>query len=118
MEVQAREKWNDTGIDAAAGDRFSVIASGSWKDGSIAPCGPEGYTRWYLAAFGWLRRAPAGRWFELIAQIRPGGRPKRIGRSAEFTADADGRLYLYANDVPFRYANNRGSVDATVRKLP
>lgn len=116
--IQAREKWNDTGITLTAGEVYRLTAAGEWRDAGIA-CGPGGYDspNLLLRASEWLRRAPRERWFMLVGSVgRDGGAPFRIGREAPCRPTATGRLFCFANDVAFMYFNNHGSVELTVTR--
>lgn len=116
--IQAREKWNDTGITLEAGGEYRLTAAGRWWDASIE-CGPDGYDspNLILRASEWLRRAPRERWFMLIGSIgRDGGTLFRIGTGRTCRPVATGRLFCFANDVALMYGNNHGSVDLTVTR--
>ena len=101
VRVESRVKWTDSEVDVGAGKRYQVTALSvhGWKDWFV-PTGPGGYTRWWLAPFGFLRRARHTPWFGLIATVGR-GEPHFIGEGAELKPSKDGRLEFYANDVPF-----------------
>jgi hypothetical protein len=64
------------------------------------------------------RRVPTANWFALIGTLN--GRDDTafvIGRQLEYTADASARLVCFANDVPWAYWNNFGSVTLTITRL-
>jgi hypothetical protein len=117
MDVDARLYWKDTELDVRAGDVLIVAASGQWTDLTYT-CGPGGYPApAYMRLFDGLRRCPQARWFELVGCV---GKDLKnsfpIGERRTVTAPASGRLYLYANDVPGFYWNNRGSLSVSVTK--
>ena len=115
IEVIARKRWNDSGIDIVKGQIVTIEASGKWTDDTIATS-PDGFNRPWLHLVRWTRRAPRSPWFALIAVIGRRKRPvNHIGSEASFTADTNGRLYLYANDAWLFYFNNKGSIQATVK---
>ncbi len=111
--VQAVELWNPTGIQLKKGVRyrFAVPAGQVWKDGWIR-CGPEGYWRWYLAPFQQHRRVPQANWFALIGTIgQSEANPILIGAGlSAYEPNQDGELFCFANDAPFAYNNNSGSI--------
>ncbi len=61
---------------------------------------------------------PSARWFALVAEVagRPGD-PYVFGTSAPFEPRGDGQLILYANDAPFAYWNNFGSIEVRVTRV-
>ena len=118
VEVIARRWWNDTGIDVAAGETLGFAASGAWIDLNYSSdAGGYDPPRW-MHLFEGIRRHPRGRWFELtgcIGRRRFGG--FSIGNRAQVRMPAAGRLYLYANDVPGFYRNNRDALRVTVTRI-
>ena len=117
VRVESRRKWTDSGVDVGAGKRYqvAVLSVHGWKDWFV-PTGPAGYTRWWLAPFGFLRRARHTPWSGLIATVGR-GEPYFIGEGAEMMPPKDGRLEFYANDVPFMYRNNSGHVDVEIEEI-
>lgn len=122
--VHAREPYNRTGWRVEPGRRYALNATGGWWD-LIIPCGPAGYPS-PLFYFRWLenkRRAPEYDWFELIGFVDSGDpadgqRYFRIGKGLSlWTPDRVGELVCYANDLPFLYWNNFGSVTLELREL-
>ncbi len=114
--IQAREYWNDTGIDLTAGEEYRLAATGRWKEAWME-CGPEGYQRLWLRPVGWMRRMPGEPWMALVGSI--GGEPTRmfrIGAELVIRARYSGRLFCFANDVGVMYWNNSGSVELTVTR--
>ncbi len=93
-----------------------MIAIGEWMDGSIR-CGPDGYTRATLAfrlAERW-RRAPGARWFALVGAVeRRRATLFAIERGRTWQPPLAGELYCFANDLPFMYWNNAGSMNLTI----
>lgn len=114
VEVFARCKWNDTGLDIIRGQTVRIVAEGQWIDSSIQ-ASPDGFEKPWLNPVRFTRRLPSTPWFCLCATVDRMKRPiHRIGKSGEFVAGRDGRLYLFANDAWLFYANNKGSIQATV----
>ena len=109
VDVNAQERWVDTGIDLRAGDRVSITADGTirlstnWSDSSS----PAGANR--RANNAPLPNHPAG---SLIARVGTGA-PIFIGdNTAARNVSAGGRLYLSVNDD--HLPDNSGSFRVTV----
>ena len=115
--IDARKRWNRTGIVLEAGKRYDFEAAGgeSWRDGNIV-CGADGYECDRLRLFARLRRVPFARWLALIGALGSDGATLfPIGRAMEnYIPLRSGELYCFANDVWFMYWNNAGSVELTV----
>lgn len=115
--IRAREFWNDTGVELKAGVAYVLSAEGRWRD-LIYRCGPEGFEspNAFMRHFEARRRVPGERWFALMGAIDcDASTVFRIGASATVSAPRSGTLTCFANDVPFAYVNNFGSVVLTVR---
>ncbi|RXZ44387.1 DUF2235 domain-containing protein [Crenobacter cavernae] len=52
-----------------------------------------------------------------VARFDESSQLQAVGKSAELRVDRDGYLYLFANDASWAYANNTGSLVATVTRL-
>jgi hypothetical protein len=118
-EIDARPKWNDTSAQLIKGRRYRLIAIGTWYDASIA-CGPEGYKSFnlFFRLCERFRRAPRADWFCLVGAInRDPSTLFTIGRSATIQAIQGGALTCFANDLPFMYGNNSGSLQLAVEEL-
>jgi hypothetical protein len=103
-------------LEANVEYEISVPAGEEWNDGSIR-CGPEGYTRWWLRPFTWLRRHRPAPWFALIGAIGD-GEPFTIGGQQVVKPKKPGQLRCYANDASFMYWNNSGSLTVSVARRP
>ena len=115
--VNARQQWNRVAeLEANVEYEITVPAGEEWKDASIR-CGPEGYTRWWLRPFTWLRRHRPAPWFALIGVIGD-GEPFMIGRQRVVQPQKAGQLLCYANDASFMYWNNSGSLKVSVTRRP
>ena len=125
VEIRARPRWNSTGILVLPGERYAFRAQGEWIDGGIHT-DPNGFStdrapaisRWLLGACESRRRAPTENWFRLIGCV---GLDLKcafpIGEKYdEWIVDTKGELTCFANDVPFAYWNNEGSVRLTVTR--
>jgi len=121
LKIDAGEYWNPTGIVAKAGHKYriAVAPNSIWFDWGV-PSGPGGYMRWYLAPFLPLLRVRhavngSARFFSLILTI---------GKSTEYAfvinhdctieAPDEGEIMLFANDVPWAYGNNKGSIEISL----
>ena len=69
ISVNARNPWNDSGIDLAVGATYSFAANGQWKD-ACEKCDADGYESTpVLKLFERFRRVPGARYFKLIGTI-------------------------------------------------
>ncbi len=126
--VVARRYWNNTGLHVTAGQRYRLVALGTWVDLYIW-CGADGYsTPWWLewGPLGPLtrtiqerRRLPEGDWFVLVGAIRAAGDCQYlvVGKSREVCMPTSGQLEFFANDLPGFYWNNLGSIRLEITRL-
>ena len=120
--IHARPRWNHTNVILKQGDTYDVqVPPGQqWRDSGVK-CGPDGFTNLLVAPFTPLLRVRAvngqrARFFTLIGTIGESLRHAFIiGNGTKFTAAADGELVCFANDVPWAYFNNKGSIEIQVR---
>ena len=64
------------------------------------------------------KRAPQEPWFKVLAAIGVDQQELiPIGGSRDITPKTSGRLFLFVNDVPFFYGNNRGKATVTVTQV-
>lgn len=108
------ERYFPTGVLLTPGATYQFDAQGLWRDGWIR-VGPEGWPGLVLQAWNRLRWRPffllggaMGRSEQHLFAI---GRGRRWTAPATLPADADRALYLFANDWPGMYANNRTVAD-------
>lgn len=134
-EVHARSYWNPTGIIFEKGVTYNIQAfffypeQAIWKDASHNPSPKigwwpeEGLVLWLseFARFVGILRAPDQKLFVLMGALygkcedgRMCARHFKIGNEVDFTAPADGEFCAYANDLPFMYGNNSGSISARI----
>jgi hypothetical protein len=118
--VYANRPWNDTGLDVVSGQtfNFSVPSGEVWIDWQRA-CGADGYaSNRFTRPWEVFRRVPNAKWFELVATIgKSTQHPIVIGsRLLDFLPDSPGRLYLFANDLPWMYWNNRGLIGVRITR--
>ncbi len=117
--------WSGVRLQAGAKYRVEVPPGQKWLDGSIE-CNAAGWDSerlpWYKEAiverFESRRRFPEANWFELIGALGDEDDTLfRIGNGTEYTAPADGDLYLFANDLRSKYDNNEGWLDVKITRL-
>lgn len=119
--IYARRHWNKTPFQLQRGKEYAFKATGRWWDFSH-PCDARGYALARLRRFESCKRCRAARWFSLIGSIsrRPDSRidiGRLIATQATYKAAASGILYCFANDAPFMYWNNFGSIDLQMRAV-
>lgn len=132
-EMLVSDHCHPTGKQVAAGDtyRIRLTITAPWFDGAV-PASPTGLGKarvgdWLASALAFpLRRHISEDWFTVMAKVGPSGldsRPVTLRQVADagpgvwegdFTADADGRLFLYVNDALLfgwsaPYATNSGA---------
>jgi hypothetical protein len=121
MEICAREKWNHTGFQLQQGVEYKFSANGKWIDLNIVhgPDGDGSGRNLFLRLFEHFRRRPKDNWFALIGSVGENESATfLIGSSnPRFKATESGELTCYANDVPWAYGNNKGSIELTVEQL-
>jgi len=116
--IEAKRKWNDTGIELVSGHEYLFKATGRWTDWGTV-CDADGYAspNPTLQAAEWLRRSPRSRWFALIGALDANKLTHfEIGRSRSLIMPASGILTCFANDVAWMYWNNSGSVHLYVTR--
>lgn len=118
--VYANKRWNDSGIDVVSGQVFnlSVPRSERWID-SQKSCGPDGYTStWSCRPWEKLRRVPAAKWLQLIGTVGRSTIPSIVVGSQliDFLPPFPGRLYFFANALPWMYWNNKGMIAVRVTR--
>lgn len=93
-----------------------------WQDATL-PAGPEGIDRnkrtLVMKLAGFAKLNPKEKYFQLLATI---GSPLEesfpIKGGIPFTAIESGELFLFVNDLPWFYGNNRGTALVTVTMIP
>jgi hypothetical protein len=120
VTVDPTRPFVPTGVLTTAGQRLRFSAAGLWKDGSAPACDAAGWNRWYASALRRFNRIPGRNYFELCATLGPTLNTARaIGLAAEWAissadiaaagtaAESGLEVFLFANDWPSRYGNNR-----------
>lgn len=115
LEVDARRHWTDTGLAVSAGQVLRVVASGVWRDWTIETHA-DGFSRPHLKLAEPLRRVPSANWFQLCGAVdRRLDQVVLLGSEVTVSAPATGRLFLFANDVPWMHWNNTGRITVQIR---
>lgn len=119
--VYADKPWNDSGIDVICGQsyNFTVPASETWID-SEKICGADGYaSTWLMRHYEFSRRAPEAKWFQLIGTVGRSIKARVVVGSSltDFLPPFPGRLYFFANDLPWMYWNNKGMLAVRVTRI-
>lgn len=118
MSVDAKTRWNHTGVHLQAGQRYRLSAAGVWADRGKS-CGPDGHDgdRWVFRLTGCLRRARRLPWFALAGAVGENlDTAFLIGSGTEISPSSGGELTCFANDVSVMYGNNSGSLLLTVTR--
>jgi hypothetical protein len=116
--IQARKKWNDTGIQLISGHEYEFKAAGKWID-LIYPSDADGYVspNWLLRISERWRRVPKENWFALIGALDFDRTSAfKIGTVCTRQMQRSGRLTCFANDIFFMYWNNHGAIELTVMR--
>ena len=110
----AEERWQSSGALLRQGSTYKVTASGEWKLGVLCTSGgPSGVgSNCFPFPSTLLKSVPIN---TLIGKVGKKGAPFPIGEQLEFTAQADGVLYLRHNDGPGFANDNFGFVNVQVR---
>ncbi|MBV6627505.1 MAG: hypothetical protein KI793_32055 [Rivularia sp. (in: Bacteria)] len=119
--VLAKEKWNNTGISLIANQEYHLTASANekWVDWFIS-CNANGFpsSNPILKYTEGFRRVPEQNWFALIGAIDfDSGNLFKIGTDKILQATQSGILTCFANDIPFMYWNNKGSIQLVVTRI-
>jgi len=140
VKIKAASPWNATGVRLERGRRYEfkvlpdkVGEDPMWYDASLDAT-PEGWTeeshkemnsgswfvRWYVAATDWLgyRRVTSQDWFYLMGMVAEvGDQLIPIGNGTTDTIQRSGEFCAFANDLPWTYRNNKGSLMLRVQEL-
>ena len=115
--LAAAMEWRNSGVIARRGRTYRIQAQGRWRAaGTCDWTGADGDGMYGLLCPLW----PIGRVIverahqTLIGKIGETGTPFAIGSYQEFTASADGTLYLAMNEQFAGVHDNAGSVKVTV----
>jgi hypothetical protein len=119
--VYANRLWNDSGIDVLSGQIYTLTVPSCerWID-SRKICSADGYASSRLMRpWEFLRRAPEANWFQLVGTIGRSTKARiAVGSSlTDFLPPFPGRLYFFANDLPWMYWNNKGALALRVTRI-
>jgi hypothetical protein len=120
VPVYANRLWNDSGVNVVSGQafNFAVPAAEKWTHWRTR-CDADGCeSTYYVRRLEVFRRVPRGRWLQLIGTIGKSIRsPALIGSQfSNFFPPYAGRLYLFANDIPWMYWNNQGMIAVRISR--
>ncbi len=113
VRVDARARWQDSGLFVEAGQRVTIRASGAWRDRD-GTTDVNGRTAQPLNGRRNEIALPGAPLMMLVGKIGDDGVPFRIGAQTELTASRQGQLFLMANDRYDALDDNRGAVAVTV----
>lgn len=144
VAVCGAEPLNPTRVMVHHGDRLSFNVTGSasackdqsggqpdfhecaepncahWTDGRLT-VDANGWEKFYLKPFWFLKRVRSAHWYELSGTIVDGKRKQvqtfAIGVRATIDVKEDGDLYLFGNDATGRYGNNEGVLRVHIRQI-
>jgi hypothetical protein len=131
--VYANQKYSASRVLVKKGDkyRFSIDLAQLWCDGGM-PATPAGwkkkakkdlafYEKVFIKAAQGRRRHPDAEWFEVILTVNRSDddlvRPLQVTGDKVWTADSDGELYGFPNDLESKYDNNLGSISVSVTRV-
>jgi len=127
VKIKAKSYWNASGLILKRGETYNIVAGeeSDWKDAG-KDASSEGWDKpatGLFAAAHLLARAPDQEYFYLMGVLRGAcydglicEQQFPIGKETEFTAPADGEFCSFANDIPFMYWNNEGSITVTISR--
>ncbi len=128
VKIRAESYWNASGLVLEKGATYNleVIEESDWKD-AYQDATAEGWVvpeTGFLAVARSLARAPDQKYFYLMGALRGAcydgltcEQLFPIGKKTKFTAPADGEFCSFANDIPFMYWNNEGSITLEISRL-
>ncbi len=119
--ILARKKWNSTGINLVVNQDYHLTVSTNekWIDWFVS-CNADGFpsSNWILKNSERLRRSPQENWFALMGTINfDTDNLFKIGTDKILQANQSGILTCFANDIPFMYWNNKGSIQLIVTRI-
>lgn len=124
MPVDARERWNASGIylNPKFTYSFEVIKiSEEWMDDTLKATPEMGIISvpFFLKLFNFLKRFPEANWYVLVGSV---GQNKKtffkVGEKLEnFIPPTSGEFYCFANDANGFYFNNKGKLTLKISCL-
>ncbi len=128
VNVIAKNKFNWGRVKLTKNQQYKIWTQeiDTWDDDNIT-CNASGWTSEQLSfikesavkIFEDNRRYPEADWFELIGAYDNDESAHffRIGIETTLTAEQDGELYLFANDLQSRYGNNDGLIRTFIERV-
>jgi hypothetical protein len=111
--------WQGSGIIVIPGRRYSLTAKGEWRAGTL--CGrtlADGLGAHKIGCPNIATKLVQGYTASaLIAKVGETGKPFFVGNELQFTAPAEGVLYLRINEPPPWVGNNSGFQTVSIRPL-
>jgi hypothetical protein len=118
--VYANKPWNDSGINVVWGQRYNFrVPEGETWIYRRRTCNADGHpSTWLTRPWESLRRIPEARWFQLVGAIQRSTKSAIvIGRGlSDLLALYPGRLYFFANDLPWMYWSNTGTIAVRITR--
>lgn len=123
IEIQSTEKWCHTGLQLEAGRSYTITVppAQTWHDASLEynAAGGTSSLQWWFRPCLRVKKDAQGHRAEFFTLIGTVGESLKhafvIGLGPrEFTAPVSGELVCFANDCPFAYGNNSGSLLITM----
>jgi hypothetical protein len=131
IPVKARSKWNASGIRLLAGKNYSfevLDQKARWQDATIVT-DADGWTpksqkdlsyfeKLFIGLTEPLRRTANQNWFYLMGMVAEIGEKQfPIGKKTQkpYAVTTSGEFCAYANDLPWMYGNNSGSIKLRVK---
>ncbi len=117
FEISVERGWQNSGVQVRKGETYQLQARGRFQiaqEPTTWWCEPPGVTIHYY------RGRPLG---QLLAAVLPDHKatpswaPFAVGEQHEWRVKTTGTLYLRINESPGKLADNRGSIEVTLRTL-
>lgn len=136
--VSAKSRWNASGILFQQGVSYRIeVVDGEnpiWNDKKIEATAegwckepnskcqrPDGFKGWIMRLMEPFRRSPEHDWFYLMGAVGDGKadkpEPFPIGLNRIVKPEVDGEFCSFANDLPFMYGNNSGSLKLKITRV-
>ncbi|XQE67054.1 hypothetical protein ACOAPY_00220 [Pseudomonas sp. P3C3] len=121
ITVNARLRWNATGLQVAPGESYRVQASSDlWHDAGIPATADGQDGNMIQRIFKWTIRCKQARWFQLVGALGQSDEqlfPLGIDAQLKVPPGPEAELTLFANDVLFMYGNNQGNIWVNITRI-
>lgn len=118
--VDARLKWNGTGIHLKPGVRYRLTPdlNYEWRD-ARRHCGAAGWSSRWFSWFHIFKRNRSANWLGLVAMIGNEEAFVFLDDEASITVEPSvgGHLRFYANDIGIMYWNNSDQLQVTITEV-